>query len=199
MWSLDGKTELTETDKCTVEVRKDPEPTKVPEKPAPTRVTECGEPSKPPVVPYRDACNNNDTTSYDPPCKRKKIEDKIDPHDHCPISIPVGVDFMGKCPYLDEQGHSKCPFNAEILNSSGEYSGHAKCPYLKGKPAEKAVLRTGRETKLYVGIVPSKRTPLWALEQAEHLGINLAERLQQKGALEVMKAAQAVIRGAADK
>lgn len=216
VWSLNGQTELTEADKCTVEIKKNVENEKV-EKPISVGYGS-GEPSKLDTNTKTAAKCPYDTKSYETPCKRQKIEDKNendttkkslnllnDPHEHCPYKIPVGLDFMGKCPYLDSQGQSKCPFNAEILGTVGEHSQHVtKCPYMvDGKlistdvkiEKEENKACPYREPKLYVGIVPCKKTPLWALEQAEHLGINLAEKLLKKGALEVMQAAQAVIRG----
>lgn len=219
VWSLDGTVELKDNEKCTVEVKN----------------SALNLPKK------QDDDQDNDVSSTDQvecpiPAKKKKIEDnevtsnilrEEDPHKHCPVALPVGLDFMGKCPYLEshptgsaniiEKG--KCPFNAEVLPVTGEASTSnltekiTKCPYMKdGKlitlddkisgdhsnntktESNVPLVCPYREPKLYCGLVPSKRTPLWSLEQAEHLGINLAEKLMKNGALDVMKAAQAQIR-----
>ncbi|GLV45724.1 lethal (3) 02640 [Carabus blaptoides fortunei] len=231
VWSLDGSTELKDHDKCTVEVKPintdtsksteavcplgytkdlaDPPYTYSVQQPLPDKYEQ---PPKLLKCPYEAS-----------PCKKLKLDNGTvnitkdvlaidDPHQHCPVSIPVGLDFMGKCPYLDSHEEGKCPVNGEIQNLIGQHSAQnvTKCPFLKdGKIilsenftatiAEKKTMPTPmvcpyREPKLYCGLVPSKRTPLWALEQAEHLGMNLAEKLLKSGALEVMQAAQAQIR-----
>lgn len=231
VWSLNGTIEIIETDKCTVELKKETSET--------TNTSEII------VCPMKssDIDNNKimdsqnnvtcDDCSYEIPCKRRKTDDnntdknntksndgdnnvktKInlldDPHEHCPVTIPIGADFMGKCPYLDAQGTSKCPVNAEILTSEGQHLSEniTKCPFLsKAKVENQNEISNeinndknsntcpNSEQKLYVGICSSKKTPLWALEQAEHLGINLAEKLMKKGASEVMSEAQKEIRG----
>lgn len=237
VWSLDGHTELKDHEKCTVEVKPintdtsksgepvcplgytkdlaDPPFTNSSSQPCAVCPEKCEPPPKLLKCPYEAS-----------PCKKQKLENGSvnitkdilsldDPHKHCPISIPVGLDFMGKCPYLDSHEEGKCPVNAEIQNFNGEHSAEkvTKCPFMKDgkiafpekfsgqnntvaekKTTSMPMVCPYREPKLYCGLVPSKRTPLWALEQAEHLGMNLAEKLLKNGALEVMQAAQAQIR-----
>lgn len=223
VWSLNGQIEITEADKCTVEIKKENSETqKIPEKTKFAGKTSALASLDKNTITEPENKLTCPKCSYEIPYKRQKLDDsennvektKIDlindPHEHCPVTIPVGADFMGKCPYLDAQGPSKCPVNAEILTLDGQHSSQnvTKCPYLsKGKiqvqielkndikTVEKMTTCPYREPKLYVGLCPSKKTPLWALEQAEHLGINLAEKLLKKGALEVMTEAQKEIRG----
>lgn len=238
VWSLNGQIEISEIDKCTIEIKRDPSDPKYIEKNAKTKKGD----KKKAAATNNMTNNDNLTCSYNIPCKRQRMTNDIpqhdmtkkllmsDPHDQCPVAIPVGADFMGKCPYLDGQGPSnlhnqstsKCPVNPEILTLTGNFlpQNLSSCPFLTKSQIDeqhkyilnKTVINNDIQksevivqnqtipikdisTKLYVGIYPSKKTPLWALEQAEHLGKNLAEKLMQKGAQQVMAEAQKEIRG----
>lgn len=242
VWSLNGQIEISEIDKCTIEIKRDPSDPKYIEKN--TKSSKKNDKKKSASQMTND---NNLTCTYNIPCKRQRLLSNEmphpqidmtnkthkmnlmnDPHDQCPVAIPVGADFMGKCPYLDGQGPSnlqstsKCPVNPEILTLTGNFipQNLTSCPYLikstindeqkyviksvndlsNQQPQKSDVILQNlnvpqKETKLYVGIYPSKKTPLWALEQAEHLGKNLADKLIQKGAGQVMAEAQKEIRG----
>lgn len=224
VWSLNGTMEITHTEKCTVEIK--PE-LKTEKKICPLGFASCsGDNSVQENVSRTSGTKRPNETMSEIPEKRLKTQDeKIgeDPHDSCPVNLPIGIDFMGKCPYLDSHVENKCPFKAEILTTTGKHiNAPGECPFLnetkagssklcpftiKNHPpitiSDNSVSNVNanslktcpyREPKLYAGIVPAKRTPLWSLEQAEHLGINLAEELLKKGALPVMQAAQAAIR-----
>ncbi|XP_018574436.1 uncharacterized protein LOC108913368 [Anoplophora glabripennis] len=147
----------------------------------------------------------------EPSTKRQKLDDipsdilASDPHEQCPIQIPIGADFMGKCPYLEGilvSDLNKCPV-------SGLISNYAKCPFLKESIAsfqtDNAIdnLTTGDNliatdngnVKLFCGLVPHKDATTEGMESARKLGERLAQTLISKGALEVMSKAQSIIHG----
>lgn len=226
VWSLDGKTEIKDSEKTAVDVKMLNAGSK--------KCDSC------PIKNFKSCTGKTDCQyNEEPACKRQKLSESNgtatsstsksvleteDPHKHCPVTHPIGSDFMGKCPYLDshdtvkleEFQKGKCPVNAEIQNLAGENTKLLdKCPFFsQGKfTGELKTVTTENDCdikqneikppetcpfkhkKIYCGIVPSSKTPVWALEQAEHLGINLAQKLRQNGALEIMQAAQAQIRG----
>lgn len=153
--------------------------------------------------------NNNGDASEEPVCKRMKLNKdadvpnnstnllkEVDPHDKCPVVLPIGVDFMGKCPYLECQATSKCPVGGHIegVNSSD----FDKCPYMS---AGKIKFKTESESKqeqpnenLFCGLVPNSDVSIQTFKDAEKLGKDLAENLISKGANEIMANAQAIIR-----
>lgn len=133
----------------------------------------------------------------------------------CPISsLPIGVDFMGKCPYLDNlpieqlnqlNNTKKCPVNAEILvlNSNTE-KVQLKCPYFNDNICtnntanccyKKAIEAVDAESKTFCGLIGSKFISTEILKCVENLGTSLAEKLIERGAKGVMDEAQSHIRG----
>lgn len=135
---------------------------------------------------------------------------KDDPHEHCPIDIPVGLDFMGKCPYLDKNivnlNTNKCPVNGEIL---GETKLNIdKCPFMnsgqlqiicgnnsKSEDSKKIPESTPKEnSNLFCGLVSHPDISIETFKEAEYLGSRLAKKLMAKGATEIMAKAQAHIR-----
>nr|XP_023017315.1 uncharacterized protein LOC111506478 [Leptinotarsa decemlineata]XP_023017316.1 uncharacterized protein LOC111506478 [Leptinotarsa decemlineata] len=200
VWSLDGKEEVIDSDNTEITVKKDLRCTNCPyrgtDKPL-GDIETCG-----------DKCS---ITSNGPSSKRPKLDDipndilDKDPHDKCPMQLPVGVDFMGKCPYLENQLEyetNKCPVSGKI--ESARYEGITKCPFLQnGVLAIPSTSRrrssAGSETdsKLFCGLVPHKDDTLGGLKSARKLGKKLAEDLISRGALEVMSKAQAIVHGQA--
>lgn len=146
----------------------------------------------------------------EPSPKKQKLEDipsdifAIDPHEHCPIEIPVGADFMGKCPYLEgilATDIDKCPAGGSIGNIS--VLNYSKCPFMKESMVNaqvdekvKYLINTGSgNIKLFCGLVPHKDATIEGMESARKLGEKLAETLISKGALDIMSKAQSIIHG----
>ncbi|KAJ8929241.1 hypothetical protein NQ314_018120 [Rhamnusium bicolor] len=143
----------------------------------------------------------------EPTAKKLKLDKvpievlKNDPHEQCPVQLPIGVDFMGKCPYLEGMLvaiHGKCPVNGSIENA--EPVDYTKCPFLKDG---KLVLQIDEEAQnvddsvnpnnLFCGLITHKDANDDGMESARKLGERLAHNLISKGALEVMTKAQSII------
>ncbi|XP_034658455.1 uncharacterized protein LOC117895140 [Drosophila subobscura] len=205
------------------------------------------------VVPHSggDASGDSDTSS------------NVNPTPHCPLQMPVGVDFMGECPYVNNETKisyakagkcpvthataaaagavpaqpilptppssrasvgssigdeldnvatvsSKCPF-AAMHQGSGleaptkETGAPPKCPFLQKtvqmfdyadeeQPKPQTVLIEDVEN-LFCGLYQHPCYSRLVYERANLLGKSLAEELIKKGALDVMKIAQAEIHG----
>ncbi|KAF5303081.1 hypothetical protein FQR65_LT08412 [Abscondita terminalis] len=129
---------------------------------------------------------------------------KSDPHSYCPVKIPIGVDFMGKCPYLDADlnlvnVHPKCPVynNGEAEKFDGNFT---RCPFLKDGVLQSVLQNTSEVDKivdnshLYVGLVAHEDVPELSLKEAQNLGNRLAKKLMAIGAIEIMTKAQEFIR-----
>lgn len=127
----------------------------------------------------------------------------------CPSSsFPVGVDFMGDCPYVSieqkvDQTGLQCPVSGKFLKEQRPImeSGAEKCPFL----AEQAKILDYNENldrsivapkledsseSLFCGMFCHKNVPREVFVSAESLGQRLAQALVSKGALNVMKCAQ---------
>ncbi|XP_028143064.1 porphobilinogen deaminase [Diabrotica virgifera virgifera] len=185
VWSLDGKEEVVGSDSISIGVKKD------------LRCAQC---------PYRTIkvkdienleCIKCPVNSGEPSSKKPKLDDiptellKNDPHDKCPIQLPVGSDFMGKCPYLE----NKLATSEGFEPTEVEY---AKCPFLQGeimKYSENNALEqsTSDDKNLFCGLVIHKDATYEGMLTAKKLGEKLANNLIAKGALEVMSKAQAII------
>lgn len=208
VWSLDGAEEIVEQTKCEIYFRDGTKCAKCPYNnrkfTANIEDLEC----------LRECVDKINNKCSDSP-KHKKIKTdsgaegsntlnvdllRNDPHDQCPVQLPIGVDFMGKCPYLESIAQGK-----SVDNLSTE------CPFLKQTNESKITndnLITANKSSgdnkfndnhitLYCGLVPHKDATTFALEAAENLGKKLAENLIARGALEVMKKAQDIIHGSA--
>lgn len=123
---------------------------------------------------------------------------KNDPHDKTPVKLPVGVDFMGQCPYLTLL--SKCPADDKV--NVDEISGYKKCPFLNeynsligNNSGEEPDVISDDSDKLFCGLVPHQEATYNSMYAARKLGEDLAQRLISKGALDVMSKAQATIHG----
>lgn len=179
---------------------------------------------------------------------------------HCPLQMNVGQDFMGECPFVDNETKisyasagkcpvthinslstlppssgdepdnvsmtltptptptlttaatsSKCPFSAmhqgSGLEVSQEKAGHAKCPFLQKtvqmfdyadeeqpQPQQlKLPVLIEDVDNLFCGLYQHACHSRDIYVKANWLGQTLAERLIEKGALDVMKVAQAEI------
>jgi len=185
VWSLDGKDEIKETMQIELTLSK-------------SRCAEC---------PYKSVCKSNKNIEKDneSPNKRIKIDNNIpvevlknDVHDQCPVSLPVGVDFMGKCPYLESNPNVSKHVNVDIAKAGS--LNIEKCPYFKEQKEQAQKQAVGSTEKcaasnLHCGLVPHHELPKDAMESAYKLGVNLAEKLISQGALVIMSKAQAHIRG----
>ncbi|XP_062712765.1 porphobilinogen deaminase [Aedes albopictus] len=125
----------------------------------------------------------------------------------CPSSaFPVGVDFMGDCPYVSteqkieptSQTGMRCPISGKILVDKQDHPIADKCPFLaqakvidynENVQREAPKLEDNSE-HLFCGMHCHKDVPKEAFEACEKLGQHLAHFLISKGALEVMKCAQ---------
>ncbi|XP_018325769.1 porphobilinogen deaminase isoform X2 [Agrilus planipennis] len=152
----------------------------------------------------------SDSTEDLIPAKKLKIEIKDkdikqndlisisveDPHENCPVEIPIGADFMGKCPFLELYNNDR-NICADIENCNQLIKN---CPFFKEKGLknnsndEESTSTGSGEGNLYVGLVPHPDIPKKALNEALALGKRLALNLMGKGAVEIMAKAHAQIR-----
>ncbi|EFA03098.1 porphobilinogen deaminase [Tribolium castaneum] len=186
VWSLDGKEEIIETGECEIDIKNTQRCTACPFNTS-NQSTSC----------VRDIENLKrcDTCPDQMPAKKIKLDEipvevlKNDPHEHCPVALPIGADFMGKCPYL-EANMDKCPVNGKIEGAELL----KQCPFLKEAKTE---IKAGpSDSNTVCGLVPHTETPVETLKQAQDLGVRLAQSLLGKGAGEVMAKAQATIHSA---
>lgn len=135
-----------------------------------------------------------------------------------PINMPIGQDFMGECPVLNteqkitfdvstEGGGDglKCPMTGKIFVSPTTEEID-KCPFMHNKQVElidyeanalkepkcnpKSLIENIAECRLYCGFFCHKESLRPAFDKCEELGVRLAKKLIDAGALEVMKVAQ---------
>lgn len=196
VWSLDGSEEIRNIESVYLRVEKD------------LRCDSCPYKNKnmSAVIDIENIqcagkCIND--TSDGPSSKKLKLEDipssilKNDPHDQSPVKIPIGADFMGKCPYLESQ------ISAVNKNGSADQSqpDYQKCPFLFENIIINNTLNIEHEgsstevkdDNLFCGLVAHKDASICGMEEARKLGVDLAQSLISNGALDVMAKAQAVI------
>lgn len=201
VWSLDGKEELLESDNTKIEFNKYADKCSTcPYNPA--KKNPCGAGDIESLCPFRK--NEENCTA----AKKAKLDDqkkipaellKNDPHERCPVEIPIGLDFMGKCPYLESDliQAGKCPVKGYVEGSSAEN----QCPFLRDNklnvlPTFSIPSQTSKSNAIeFCGLVPHKDVPISIFEASQTLGEQLAESLMKKGAKEIMTKAQACIRG----
>lgn len=203
VWSLDGSEEVTDLESINLTVSKD------------LRCDNC---------PYK---NKNLTSvvdieniqcagkcvgeSGDGPSKKIKLDDiptnilRNDPHDQSPVKIPIGADFMGRCPYLESQSELNKNSNGSSDQKDPEYQN---CPFLlenvlsnnliDGSP-DGSSTEQREDNDLFCGLVAHKDALGGGMQQARKLGVDLAKNLISKGALEIMAKAQAVIHSQTEK
>lgn len=138
---------------------------------------------------------------------------KSDPHNNCPLNIPVGFDFMGKCPYLDSSlinnTKNKCPVGGKVDSENFDV---LKCTFFKEnsessrvetqKVSEESKMEKNvresdsntESTNLFCGLVIHPDAPRNIFEESKKLGQRLAHKLIEKGAAEIMVKAQDFIR-----
>ncbi|CAH1111359.1 unnamed protein product [Psylliodes chrysocephalus] len=192
VWSLDGKDEVTDSNSRTIRVRND------------LRCATCPYRNKQPVVDIENLeCGKCPSYSNEPALKKPKLLDiptellKNDPHEVCPIQIPVGADFMGKCPYLEAQLEGASSEATDIYIS--------QCPFMQKKvlhiPDNKIQIDEGsgdfekESDKLFCGLVAHKQATIEGMNASRELGEMLAKDLIGKGAMDVMTKAQAIVHG----
>ncbi|KAJ3653331.1 hypothetical protein Zmor_012588 [Zophobas morio] len=183
VWSLDGKEEIVEADTCEVEIKDFKRCLTCPynfQNPSCVKDIE--------NLQKCDVCPNSPIKN---PAKRIKLDGvsadvlKDDPHEHCPVSLPIGADFMGKCPYL-EATVGKCPVNGAV-----EGLDVKQCPFFN-KKIENIEIK-GDVDQGYCGLVKHDEVSVEALKEAQGLGTKLAQSLLAKGAGDVMAKAQSTI------
>lgn len=134
-----------------------------------------------------------------------------------PVKMPIGQDFMGECPVLNtaqkitfdvstEGGGDglRCPMTGKIFvpPTTEEID---KCPFMhkqvelidyeanalkEPKCNPKSLVENIAECRLYCGFFCHKESLRPAFDKCEELGVNLAKKLIDAGAMEVMKVAQ---------
>lgn len=242
VWSLDGKTIVTDSDSCLYEIQDKSAPSSSDNSPTrefqllasafnrdlpsgssqsgsgDTVVRKCpydcssnGSPKKKLKFESEKSETDNATTSSNLiEIKRCPFSGQVT-ESGCPMSsLPIGIDFMGKCPYLDKHEMSKCPVNAEILAVNSETPKlPLKCPFFNTENqtcgnCEPNLLsecpfkgNNNDVAKLFCGLNGSKYVSNDCLRKVEQLGVNLAKKLIDKGALTVMEQAKAHIHGTA--
>lgn len=137
------------------------------------------------------------TLEEEVPKKKQKFDEiplellKNDPHEHCPVEIPIGSDFMGKCPYLE-----KAPSEAEKILKDLEITLPLQCPFKsisnEVSTSENQISSINKEDE-YCGLVLHKKAEVNDFQEAALLGRKVAESLIEKGASEVMAKARAII------
>ncbi|EDS31080.1 porphobilinogen deaminase [Culex quinquefasciatus] len=125
-------------------------------------------------------------------------------------TFPVGVDFMGDCPYVsteqkvDQSGQSglKCPVSGKLpLEQTSQQDAGLSCPFLAqqakildyNENLEREIVAPKLESTsehLFCGMFRHKHVAKEIFDECEQTGIRLAQDLIGKGALEVMKCAQ---------
>lgn len=135
----------------------------------------------------------------------------------CPsTSFPVGIDFMGDCPYVSteqkvdqsEQAALKCPVSDLLQVNENNITQEAlikksteKCPFLAqqakvldyNENLQREIVAPKLEdnsNQLFCGMFRHKCVEHGIFEECEKLGQRLAHALISKGALDVMKCAQ---------
>ncbi|KAB0798710.1 hypothetical protein PPYR_09703 [Photinus pyralis] len=223
VWSLDGKEELIQSDESQIEIRECNRCAVCPFGFKSYDASNIGNISSCTA----DKCTNTDIeclqqcsfkrpteeTNGNIPKKQKSQNPpaellNTDFHQYCPLKIPVGLDFMGKCPYLESEFNTvniypkRCPiFNkGQVEGMNGDFS---KCPFLKEGLLQEVIPDNNNKEKeasasnnsnLYVGLVPHVDIPESSLKEAQQLGTRLAKNLMNQGATEIMSKAQEIIR-----
>lgn len=193
VWSLDGKDEIVESDECIMEFEGMKMCAACPYKNNRSNLED--------IESLKDCLSKCPNKKESPPVKRVKLDNiptellKTDPHEHCPIQLPVGADFMGKCPFLEANlavGDAKVIEHTSNLNIT-------KCPYFKqGKLLPDPVQREdgcslSENDDLFCGLVPHSDINIKAFRDAENLGKRLANALVKCGALDIMRKAQETV------
>ncbi|XP_062565077.1 porphobilinogen deaminase [Armigeres subalbatus] len=125
----------------------------------------------------------------------------------CPSgTFPVGVDFMGDCPYVSTEQKVEqtaqtgmlCPISGKLAIETQDHPTTEKCPFLaqakvldynENVQREAPTLEDNSE-QLFCGMHRHDDVEKTTFEACEKLGHQLAKFLISKGALEVMKCAQ---------
>ncbi|KAL3283326.1 hypothetical protein HHI36_006474 [Cryptolaemus montrouzieri] len=142
--------------------------------------------------------NCSSVTEDEVPRKKQKLDNvqidllKEDPHEHCPIEMPIGSEFMGKCPFLESS-----PTSAKKLLKDLELQLPTKCPFTShiesSSNVQNEISTSKSKSDIFSGLTLHKNVNKKVFEEAELLGRNLAESLLEKGASEVMAKARAII------
>lgn len=190
VWSLDGKDELKEMNECELEI--------VMNKCSICPYKNCSSNGKDNDIECLQTCSKQNNKiiieneaeesgnhSSQPPNKKIKLDDET-----CPINLPIGADFMGKCPYLE----SKDVDGAAVIDVNINEAN--KCPFRQhGSIIFEAEVKCDKNSKdLFCGLVPHPDVSLDVFVEAEKLGRDLANRLIENGAKDIMTKAQNIIK-----
>ncbi|CAH1183146.1 unnamed protein product [Phaedon cochleariae] len=194
VWSLDGQEEILAVRSAVIPVKKDLRCATCPYRNSDTPVGD---------IENLECFNKCAIINTEPTKKRPKLDIpaeilKNDPHDSCPVQLPVGADFMGQCPYLENRfqaGTSKCPVNGKIESDVPLDEASTKCPFLQSNALPLDNLIEEEPNDSYCGLVLHPQATPEGMEAARRLGEDLARDLIGKGALEVMTQAQAIVHG----
>ncbi|XP_063695652.1 porphobilinogen deaminase [Culicoides brevitarsis] len=138
---------------------------------------------------------------------------KVKTEENCPLDFPVGQDVMGECPFFNSTEQKveasldlgangpKCP----VIDCASSSVVAEKCPFFEHKETEDVKLIEYDENnhvskavptlidhrdELYCGMHRHKTIQKEIFDACEELGKKLANKLIEKGALEVMRCAQ---------
>lgn len=212
VWSLDGKEELTEDGATEVEVKDAKRCAVCPlgyKREDVTVQSSCSRGNCSQDIECLDKCrynSENGEVAKKPRLDQSDLLLKNDPHEHCPVKIPVGLDFMGKCPYLENISVGKCPAQGKIESEDSDSNVVTQCPVFRNGRVQVLPEYTDfkasssgtcpyKEQKLYCGLVAHVDVPMGVMEETQQLGERIALSLMKKGAVEIMAKAQAHIRG----
>lgn len=221
VWSLDGTEELVEEGETEIEVKDGkrcavcPLGYKREDLTTEKNVSSCSKGNCSRDIECLNKCTFLTSQNNESASKRPKLDDNLllrnDPHEHCPVQIPVGSDFMGKCPYLETvtSGSSikKCPVAGEIIEAALDSNNLTQCPVFRNGKVQVLPEYSGlkassngvcpyKEQKLYCGLVAHVDVPIAVMEETQQLGERIAQSLMKNGAVGIMEKAQAHIRGA---
>lgn len=200
VWSLDGKEEVQEQENANISVLNG------------IRCAECPYVNGEKILDIECCVVCPSSPTKEPNAKKQKLDIPAeilnnDPHEKCPVPLPVGAEFMGQCPYLEENIgalHNNISLNGSVGQINSDMT---KCPFLKSQSAEHSLqynkleipssqtAQTVENDSLFTGLVSHKDISRDDMQKAVILGETLAQKLISKGALQIMAKAQAVIHG----
>lgn len=200
VWSLDGKDEIVDVEQTIIEM-------KIPEKSkeCPYKINKNAECFK-----TNSSNKRNNVIEDKSAVKKVKAEKSSDvtteilkknPHETHPIQMPVGSDFMGKCPYLEETELSngefvqmkECPLREKSKSEISDINGISRSSTSSSTSGSTESIKS-EKSNLYCGLIQHSDVTNDVFQKAEELGAKLANKLIEKGAKEIMANAQNIIR-----
>lgn len=226
VWSLDGSIEIKGSDVCELDLGKDGKCAVCPYKNSSLKETETNISSctrtfctkkdieclnecsfkgtctkKPTARKGQSPVHKKQKTTATDPSVNATADDtstsdllKDDPH----LDLPIGYDFMGKCPYLESKLNPK----TSKTTTKDDKPDIKKCPFYRNAPSivcssaesTKTAATLNGDEDCYCGLVPHIEIGKYAMDAAADLGVRLAKKLVERGAEEVITNAQNTIR-----